>query len=111
MCPLYVRRGDSRIARSVSIITATNQKDQPPNFHVIARRAKPDVAIRISPAPLGPGGAMRRRGYGLPRRFAPRNDGGGRRLVLLICPGNERDMVGVGSAARPTGQMRIAPIS
>ena len=32
-------------------------------------------------------------------------------LVLLICPGNERDMVGVGNAARPTGQMRIAPIS
>ena len=26
-----------------------------------------DVAIRISPAPAGPGGALRRRGYGLPR--------------------------------------------
>ena len=26
-----------------------------------------DVAIRIFPAPLGPGGALRRRGYGLPR--------------------------------------------
>ena len=78
VCPLYVRRGDSRIAPSVSIITATNQKDQPPNFHVIARRAKPDVAIRIFPVPEGPGGALRRRGYGLPRRFAPRNDRGKR---------------------------------
>ena len=35
----------------------------------------PDVAIRISPAPVGPGGASHLRGYGLPRRLsAPRND-------------------------------------
>ena len=40
------------------------KKDQPPSTSVIARADRP-VAIRISPA--GPGGALRRRGYGLPR--------------------------------------------
>ena len=52
------------------MIAGAKQKDRPPNYHVIARRAKPDVAIRISPVPPGPGGAKHRRGYGLPRPTA-----------------------------------------
>ena len=44
------------------------QKDQPPNYHVIARRAKPDVAIPWSTEHPG-------ESTGLPRRLsAPRND-------------------------------------
>ena len=42
------------------------QRNQPPTTAVIARGVSP-VAIRISPAPAGLGGALRRRGYGLPR--------------------------------------------
>ena len=40
-------------------IPAIKQKDQLPSYHVIARRAKPDVAIRIlsgakhRPSPMG----------------------------------------------------------
>ena len=30
-----------------------NQKDQLPNYHVIARRAKPDVAISLTMVPVG----------------------------------------------------------
>ena len=54
--------------------TDENQKDQLPITAVIARRAKPDAAIRIlcgakhRPVPPGP------EENGLPRRFAPRND-------------------------------------
>ena len=54
--------------------TGAKQKDRPPNYHVIARRAKPDVAIRISPVPWGTGGASHRREYGLPRPDGARND-------------------------------------
>ena len=54
------RRGDSRIARRPNGTNAGNkQKDQLPSYHVIARRAKPDAAIRIlsgakhRPSPMG----------------------------------------------------------
>ena len=60
------------------------------------------MAIRILPAPPGPGGALRRRGYGLPRGFATRNDVVIWWLVLLYRPGINRDLVGGGDAARPT---------
>ena len=45
------------------------QKDQPPITTVIAR-GKSGVAIRFFPVPPGPGGALRRRGYGLPHQCA-----------------------------------------
>ena len=44
-------------ADQVGMTAQRIQKDQPPNYHIIARRAKPDVAIRFFPVPEGPGGA------------------------------------------------------
>ena len=63
--------------------THPNQKDRLPTTTVIARAVRP-VAIRISPAQPGPGDAPHRRGYGLPRRFAARNDRGNRDPVLFV---------------------------
>jgi hypothetical protein len=48
-----------------------------PHTHVIARRAKPDVAIRSPKCYVfdySASNGARFRGNGLPRRFAPRND-------------------------------------
>ena len=42
------------------------------------------VAIRVFPAPVGPGGALRCRGYGLPRPVGARNDSSNRWLGLLF---------------------------
>ena len=44
-------------ADHASMIATLKKKDQLPSYHVIARRAKPDVAIRFFPVPPGPGGA------------------------------------------------------
>ena len=75
------------------------KRDQFPISSVIARPVRA-VAIRIFPAPEGPGGALRRRGYGLPRSFAPRNDGCDR------CPLLSGESVSVG-AGLPDGPPKI----
>ena len=50
-----------------------------PRVASLALRAIHLLAIRIFPAPAGPGGTMRRRGYGLPQSLALlRNDRGNR---------------------------------
>ena len=70
-------RGIKCPRRPTTMTTHPNQKDRLPTTTVIARAVRP-VAIRISPAQPGPGDAKHRRGYGLPRRFAARNDIGNR---------------------------------
>ena len=50
---------------------------------VIARPAGPWQSV-LFPSPTGTGGASHRAGCGLPRRFAPRNDSGSRRMIVLI---------------------------
>ena len=55
-------------ADHVPMIAPRKKKDQPPSYHVIARRAKPDVAIPSMIRDV-------RWTTGLPRRLsAPRND-------------------------------------
>ena len=68
--------------RTAWMTTQPKQKDQP-KITTSLRGGIAPVAIRIFPVPPGPGGALHRRGYGLPRRFAPRNDRGGRGPVPL----------------------------
>ena len=73
------------------------------SYHVIARRAKPDVAIRIPcgakhrPFPCGG-----RKENGLPRRFAPRNDRGRRWWSCCYFCGGHR-----GIFTAPLGQRAI----
>ena len=58
----------------------SRKTEGPANVHLCHCEEQSDVAIRISPAPPGPGGALRRRGYGLPQPFGLRND-----VVTLGC--------------------------
>ena len=82
------------------------------NNHVIARPAGPHPRV-ASLAPTGQftfwqsrGQWFRGKSTGLPRRFAPRNDGGGRRLVLLFCVGGHHGIFRCHSASvgRPGGR-------
>ena len=81
-----VSAGNYRSARPCSNDCLCKSEEPAQSYHVIARRAKPDVAIRVPcgakhrPSPRGG-----RKENGLPRRLsAPRNDRGRRWLVLLF---------------------------
>ena len=77
-------RGDSRIARRCRRNCCVKSEGPTESHHVIARRAKPDVAIRIPSNALHcPSPSGGRKENGLPRRFAPRNDGGSGELVRI----------------------------
>ena len=97
------------VPRFTSSMTAAFRRNGTifPSPAVIARADRP-VAIRNPcgalrrPAPLGP------ERCGLPWPDGPRNDGGGRWLVLLFCPVKYRDLVGGGNVARPTVRIPYA---
>ena len=55
-------------------VSTTGEKGTAFENHRHCEGAPATVAIRVFPAPMGPGGALRRRGYGLPRPDGARND-------------------------------------